>query len=254
MRLRILSAFVLSLILIVGATLLKPSSTNSPDPKVVSIDKDTSNSLKTNSELDIANLEASTDNQSKEKLTTTDLVGRQFMADYLSLAQAGEITDKSLELLTDKYVDNLPTISQSRKITYLDISTASDNKQTFQEYKNAITKINQEYESEIARVYTSNSNADDYDNFIYSMSKYIGSAYENAATKLSRIKVPTSLVEVHIKLVNAYFKSSESMSSLSLADTDPVVALVGAISIKTNINTEDSILLEISEIMRKYDL
>src|SRR4051812_19067963 len=63
---------------------------------------------------------------STEPLTTTDLIGRQMLSDYLNLAAAGEATDDSVAALAAKYVDNIGAASPVDVATSADIHVVPD--------------------------------------------------------------------------------------------------------------------------------
>src|SRR4051812_38343494 len=101
MRFRVTLALCLSFALILGATVFHVRASKSGAPTIVPVD---------NSREEMANAVEALGNDlnpdtstPSETLTTTDLVGRQLMSDYLSLAQSGQATEANIDTLANKY-------------------------------------------------------------------------------------------------------------------------------------------------------
>ena len=253
MRLRIFSALFLSVFLILGAALVKAREAKTLPNQIVSVENGPTNLPESYIPTEESDLSLGIPSTIEEKLTTTDLVGRQMILDYVNLAASGKATDETVTNLANKYTESIGGLSQSRKISYLNIETTPNSKQSFFDYENELTDINLSFEKQLSKLSSASASTME-DSAMYSAASVISSAYDIASSRLMKLKVPVSLVQAHVKLVNAYLGSAESMRSMSLGDSDPAVAFAGAVSVSSALESAETALIEIEGIMNRYDL
>ena len=205
MRFRIGLALCLSLILI-STTVWFRSHSNKTAPTLVAVDN--SAASETNDYTPTSTSDLGTQ-APDENLTTTDLVGRQLITDYINLARAGQATDENLASLGNKYADGVSNLQLNSApiVSLSDLSTVADTKANFKTYDEITTKIDSERVATVNQAYGKGQDLETLSSGIYILAKTIGEAYEGAATKLKGIKVPISLASLHLKLINNYLSS-----------------------------------------------
>lgn len=183
----------------------------------------------------------------KGPLSSTDLIGRGLIMDYIGLAASGQATEASIATLANQYVTSIPALSKAQTISYSDLKKVTDTKINFQNYADELIKIHNSYAEII-----NGTNLDAFTNLnpnLYSMASTLGQAYIEAASKLKSLPVPTSLIQVHLQLVNSYFSSAAAMNAISGTETDSAAAFAGLITLNDNLTKEDAFLSEISQIL-----
>ena len=251
MRARIISALLLSVVLIVGATWLKFDRNNPAEASLVSVENKPGQDTDTYIPTSEANLSNPVSTTTEERLTTTDLVGRQMIIDYLNLANAGSVTKESLDNLAEKYVDMVPSLATSPQISPAEIKLVTNSKNNFISYDEITTKIETERIKIINNIYASNGVSDILDVKFYKLAGAVGVAYENAAKRFLDIPVPALLAPAHTKLINNYLSTASGMKSISELDKDSITAFSGAIALNKSIGEEKMIVNEIIAILLK---
>jgi len=84
---------------------------------------------------------------------------------------------------------------------------------------------------------------------LYSFALTLSTAYTEAASKLKNLPVPASLVPTHLQLVNSYLSSATAMKAVSETEQDSAAAFAGLVVLNENLNKENTILTEISQIL-----
>lgn len=249
MRFRIGLALCLSLILISSTVWFRSRSNNGPAPTLVSVANPQINAgpaLATN--LDAYNAE-----NPEAALTTTDLVGRQLAVDYINLIQSDQISEEAIDNLIEQYVGGVGNLQLSLApvITLAEIITVADTKANFVAYDDITTQIDNERVNKANQAYGQGQDLDTLSSGIYILAQTIGEAYERAAAELKKIKVPTSLASLHLKLINNYLSTALGMKSIANTENDSTMAMAGMISASRNIEEEKQIVNQIIGILIK---
>ena len=252
MRFRILSALLLSIVLIVGATWLRFDVNKPTEVPLISAENkplpDTDTYVPT-AEADLSNSE----NIPTEEVKTAGLVARQLVLDYVDLAANGRATTENLDALVDKYISKIPTLNTSVSIKSSDLKEVVDSPKNFQEYGDYMFKINEDFGSVMNKAYR-NGNISDIGPGLSTFTQVVGQAYNNAATKLKNIPVPSSMASSHLELVNSYLSSAGAMDSISKTEKDSAIAFAGVITLNNNINNEAGILNEIFQTLNSHGI
>jgi len=182
-----------------------------------------------------------------EKLTTTDLIGRQLFMDYLDLAQNGQATDANIEKLGDNYAANIVRLDTPGTYTPPTLSVVPDSKDSFKAYASAFSAL---YNSYTERAKINFSEAGDISdlanpNFSSAM-KDMSSLYSKAAKDLAALPVPTSLVSAHQQLITLYMDNARALGVLSGIGTDPAAAYAALGTQAKNSQAEKDILAQIA--------
>jgi hypothetical protein len=194
---------------------------------------------------------ASSTTKSAAVLNKTDLIGRQLIFDYIELATGGNASDETIQALADKYAESIPTLSTPKKVTAFEIKTTTETKENFQAYADNITRIHTSFAT---KTRMAGAVPTELGQTLYSTSKKVGEAYLATAEELKKIPVPTSLVPLHLELVNKYYSSGSAMISLSKADSDPAIAFAGIIALRENTGAEQGILQAIELVLTRHGI
>ncbi|MBX4206381.1 hypothetical protein KW784_01180 [Candidatus Parcubacteria bacterium] len=187
-----------------------------------------------------------------EPFTTTDLVGRQLIMDYISLAQNGQATEDNLSLLADKYVESIPTVISAEQLSGFDLHIVPNDRKNFESYSAAL--------EEAYRAYATSLIANSGDGVIspdtagaHRFSK-IAEVYKAAASALKNLSVPAELAEAHLALVNIYLQDAAAAEALAGFDTDPTSSFAGLLAYKSNAEKEAEILSGIKQTLTGHGI
>lgn len=244
MRKSLAVSILLSLVLIGGATWFRVSNAGKVDSNLIATASKTIDwSEVTRYTQELGDTNAKSDG---EPLTSTDVISRQLLLDYIDLAATGQNTDENMALLADKYAESLPTLNTSKKIDAFKLKTTSGSYENLKKYSDKMTVVLANFKSKASR-YDNEAN-------LYASSNGLGSVYTNTADELASLEVPLELVPLHLELVNSYYSSGSALMALMKTESDPAVAFAGIISLNQNINIEESVLDEITTILNSHGL
>lgn len=252
MRRGVTLAITLSLILVIGAFWMKNSGPNS-GANLISGKAKTGQLSGTNEAFLNSILKASSA-EKQEPITDTDLMGRQLLMEYVSLAKGGEVDEKELTALAEKYVQGIPAIAPSVEITSKELRVVPDNQANFERYLAVATKIVEEYRRRVATAEQKPVNFNVFGTDVMTLTQNLSKAYLYAAENLKAMEVPSSLASSHLKLVNMYLTNAASMESITNVDANAAQAFAGMLSVNTNIEMEKATLEEINAILSTYGL
>jgi hypothetical protein len=248
MRFRLALALSISVLLIGGAswTRFSRADTYHADLAVVpsaALTADYQNLLAAS-----ATLSTSTP-KTQEPLTETDLIGRQMILDYISLAANGQATDATVNDLANRYIESLSTLNRASTISQAEIKIVANDKANFQEYANVLAQIHIEYAKQINKSGNTINIDPDNPSLDPEVTGRFQKAYALAASKLTDLSVPLTLVPSHLKLVNSYMSSAEAMKHIAAMDKDVISAFASLIVANENLTKETAALDEIARIL-----
>ncbi|KKQ83449.1 MAG: hypothetical protein UT07_C0004G0003 [Parcubacteria group bacterium GW2011_GWB1_38_8] len=251
MRFRLALALLISILLVVTASWSRFGTTNYA-PSIATLEQiQTDNEYYSDDSFIRDFLKPSTASTTlpAEPLSNTELIGRQLILDYIGLATSGQATEANIDAVANKYLESIPKIIKVQKISRSDIKIVPDNKSNFQNYADQILKIHREYAENINKAYTGANSLKTLNPAMYAFTLTFNISYINAANGLKNLPVPTSLADLHLQLINSYFSSAASMKALSETEQDSTAAFAGLIILNENLDKEDVILNEISNIL-----
>jgi hypothetical protein len=184
------------------------------------------------------------------ELTSTDLIGRQLLGDYVSLAVNGRANDSSILSLADQYVENIPTLIVPNTISYSDVKVAANNKDNLAKYSLELIRVQREYNSQYSSlnpnmVGEGSNLAKQYANFAFSAAQ----VYRDTATKLKNLSVPPVLAQNHYQLVNIYLSNAAAMEAVAKISSDPATAFAGIVLLGESVLKEQELLSKIGEVL-----
>ncbi len=183
-----------------------------------------------------------------EPLTGSDILSRQLVSEYISLATNGGGTDAELQSLADKYISSIPSLTTSTIVDYIELKTVTNTKDNFQRYADLVTKIHRTYASSIQEAYAGTA-IDSLGQKLYSVTDQLSSIYTKTSTELKNTSVPYELAPAHLRLINLYLSNASSLKAISNTETDSATAFAGLLVVNKNAEEEATILGEITRIL-----
>lgn len=243
MRPGIILAIIASLVLVGGASWSRLFSSKSASNLIAIEQKRVADDTSLQEAFASHQNSASTTAASSEPLTGTDLIGRQLILDYIGLAQGDQATEENLNILVERYIESVPTLIITRKISYTDLNIIPSSRASLVNYAAAIKKIYLNYSSGLLRAYSEDSAK------MASASSKMSSVYLEAVENLIELIVPSELAEAHLLLINTYLENSAAMEALARMETDPASAFAGLIALQSNSEKEQETLSAIEKIL-----
>lgn len=247
MKAQIVTAVLLSVVLVGGATWFRFVPNSNAQPSLVTINGGSRTS--DYDELlaqDFFQTSTSTTQTTDQPLTQTDLVSRQLFSDYLSLSSQNKATPENLASLAQKYATSIGNLSlSSTQISLTSVRVVIDSKENILAYGTAINTIRNKYAalvvSQKEQGDISEVGSPTFSNFMNTM----GNLYESSANELRVLSVPQSLVSNHIKLVNNYLENAAAVKALSEIENDPLNAYSALNTYSKNSEEETNLLINI---------
>lgn len=248
MRSRITLALFFSLVLILGASWFRAGN-EKVVVSVTSVDKPSgsdSYQFTPESTSDLSKTDVGTPD---ENLTTTDLVGRQLISEYMNLASAGQATEESITNLANKYADAIADIQTSPKVNALEINVVSNSKSNFQTYDLITTEIEKKRIKSINAIGINTKSIDASNTLLNETVLKISRAYETAAQELKKIAVPSALLTLHVSLINNYLSISSGAGSIPEGESDSALAFAQVVGAADAIKGSEQIVADIIKIL-----
>lgn len=191
---------------------------------------------------------ASTTPSSAGPLTGTDLISRQLITDYVTLATEGGANDSNINILADRYIESIPTLISQEMVAYADIRVVSNNQSSLKKYSEELVRIQREYAQEASLLKPQpliGGLSEDY----YEYASSMAATYRKVATSLASVNVPTILAQDHIELVNTYFANATAMEAISKIAKDPATGFAGMVLLGESIGKEQAFLEKIGKVL-----
>lgn len=250
MLFRVGIAVFLSFILIGGATWVRVSNQKSPAPTLIGVESSNTEGTLTYEDVYGPAKDAETAIP-EENLTTTDLIGRQLISEYISLSSKSELSPDSLMGLADKYIELVPSIKIAgiKTISVSDIETVSDTEENYLDYDENINVIYEEYIDSFDLVGEEELALNELPlDHVSSIQKI----YKNISQNLSDIAVPKSIASSHIKLINHYLSVENYLQKIIDESSDPVVAMANLIILSEKSQDEAMLIDDINDALSLY--
>lgn len=242
MLFRVGIALFLSFALMGGATWVRLSNKEAKRPSLLAVD--TPETLTENEYRDI--YWPKEGEGSEESLTTTDLISRQLVSEYITLSGSNALTASSINDLAQKYIDLAPTLKKTgvQKIPLSSLKTVPDSKQAYQEYDEYMNAIYEDYLAGFGPESPDEMDGEDPD--------ILQGIYQEMLDDIMLVEVPKSVAPSHLKLVNHYVLLNELLADILSETLDPIIAMANLIDLNEKIQEERAIIEEINEAISFY--
>jgi hypothetical protein len=249
MKFRPVHALLFSVVLIVGALWGQRSNAQKSAAELITINRN--NEIENNSFSSESRFLINSASTSPQDLTSTDLVGRQLIVDYVDLATSGKATPESIRDLANQYVDSVPNLARAKVVGYSDIKITSNLITNLQAYSEGIKAIQEKHLEDINKFNSLGEKTTTVGPALYSISLGLSNAYGAAALSLEKLEVPQAVAPAHLRLVNSFLSSAKAARAISETEKDPATAFSGLITLSGNFSKEKAIFEEISQILIK---
>lgn len=187
-----------------------------------------------------------------KSISENELLSREFFATIVSLQQTGNITEESLnsvsEIIGRKIEAPIIDDIYDTRSLILQSDTELSNEKYLENFDNLVVKYeNSDIGSELTLISQGLGNNDPQ--ALYA-AKTIASAYRSFGEELIKIPVPDSLAEIHLRLANNYEKTGQSIEGLTQTLLDPIIAMRAIINYKKYSDALVSDLEELSRILQ----
>ena len=179
------------------------------------------------------------------QLTNTDLVSRQLIGDYISLAASGKATDESVNALAEKYAGQIPSLSVSKTISITDLKAGGNSQSDYQAYGDQLKKIYTSYKDAATKAKASSTTG-------APPTAALIKAFSQTASQLQNMPVPLELVNLHLQLVNLFLSSTAALEYMNEATTDPMTAFSGIITLNQDLDKEETVSKSIDMVLASH--
>ncbi|OGI60369.1 hypothetical protein A2641_01475 [Candidatus Nomurabacteria bacterium RIFCSPHIGHO2_01_FULL_37_25] len=186
-------------------------------------------------------------NSDTENLTATERFSRELFATIVSASQNGAVNEASIEKLTSSLAEKVQNSPPRKVFSIFDVKVVNnDTVQAFKNYNDALNSI-----------YTKNSGINytvldvlqefivDEDNVDASVLAKLDPIIKNmnkVMEELIKTRVPQSISDLHLKVINSHERIIENLSDIRLYDSDPIMTLGGISNYQKNVNQLESSL------------
>lgn len=184
-------------------------------------------------------------------LTTTDLVSRQLMGDFMNLSINGQATQGSIENLAGRYAELIESLggASAEEFMLSDLNVVPANQNTLASYRQSLDEAKESFWIDSEESADEIDESDEYEAAIV-----MSILYESMVNRLLELSVPQSVASAHLALVNNYSTLAAEMLLVSNSDSDPMLIIANLSSLSDNLDREERLWGNIDQILAKHDL
>lgn len=171
---------------------------------------------------------------SDKPLTKNEVLSRELLTLVVSLKQTNSLTPEAQDLIADEIGKQVIVAEPADLYTKKDIHSVLTTTTTTKAYRADLKKINDKYfDQDIGGELPLIAQAlDNKDSQALKLLLDTGDAYKNFGEDLTKINVPSSLVEQNIILANAYNNTGEAILSMKDMIDDPLSGMRAIVQYK----------------------
>lgn len=187
-----------------------------------------------------------------KQITQNAMLSRQVLATILALQQEGGISEESIASIADSIGGEIKTTPIPDIYTKEMLTITSDSPTTNAKYLSDWKKINDKYSNSdigqeliiIAQGIVANDKQAMYS------TQGIADTYRSFGKDLSEITVPSSLVEIHLNLINNYEKNGKAIEEMQELVDEPIIGMRGLLNYKKYNDALISSIENLTEILQ----
>ena len=173
---------------------------------------------------------AATSTAQSAPLTTTDILSREFFANYAALRQSGNLSESSGQELVAKLLDDAENkvVIVTTVYTQADILTSTDaSNDALIAYRERLNTIigKHSYKALGSELETVQAAMNAQDEKLLAPLAKAHKAYAAITKELLAVSTPKSLVDLHLSFVNSFNALAESSKKMSESIADPIIAV-----------------------------
>ncbi len=176
---------------------------------------------------------------------TTDDLGRDLFAEYLSLKREGSVNPFMINQVADRLsAEYVPQVSISQ-VSPEELRVVEDSDVVLRSFGNSVASIKNKY----TNIYLENPfTQDDFGGASLgpdSKAKmlYISDLYAGMAQEMRALAVPRSFTQTHAQLISSYIISSEGFREFALLEENPIEAMFGIQKHSEAVDLEEDALI-----------
>lgn len=190
------------------------------------------NPLKSGPDDKMANFKivASVSAEENNELTKTDILARDFFANFLALRESGNINEESAGQLTESFLANINQQQTEDRYKISDLKIINEEeKNSVKDYGNNLAEIIKKYyglreENELTIINRALETQDETE--LQKLNAVIN-FYEDASSELIKIKVPKSIAYEHLITANSAWNIAQALKLTKIFFIDTVQGLIG---------------------------
>lgn len=192
---------------------------------------------------------------SNATLSQTELVSRQLFTDYMGLKSRGQISPEEILSLADQYAVNIVrTEIASTEVSLNQLVTVANTEENLAHYGEVITNIRSKYKALTSTRYPGGQLTDINNRVFASFLVSAGELYGLAANELLAVRVPISLAQNHLEIVNGYFANAAALKLLAETSENPMGGYAAFNFYVKNIEKETSLMIFIQQTLIAYGI
>jgi hypothetical protein len=187
----------------------------------------------------------------EENLTETDKFSRELFSTVVTLGQAGQIDQNTIDKLSNSMVEQMVNPATKKVFSFSDIKTTPDSSvKAVQDYSNALNSIFKKS----SMLFKSSYEGVAYEiskNFADVLQKYVANTEDASildgldptiremralVEAMSGMNVPEEFLALHLGALNGIERAVENLSDIKLANSDPILAMGAGQKLEENIN------------------
>lgn len=220
MATRVVLSLFISLVMI-GATIFARLSTNDDAGGIIAIPNPEPRS-ETKKEIFLSENQRNTESEGPVMLKAEDVIARQMLSELSELSASGRATSENLNVIANAYVNGIASQKiVSKKIANIqDLSVMTDTPENIFQYGKEMISLRSKYADSVRKISSGvePNNVTGFNRFIAAS----GDLYLASANELLRIRVPATLAENHLAIINNYFQSAEALKIIADSPDDPL--------------------------------
>lgn len=245
MKAQIVTAVLLSVVLVGGATWFRFVSPQTAPAQLVAVSS--SDGLREINAEEFFRIPAE---DAPPELTQTDVLSRQLFSDYIGLKSSGRATPENLNSLAEQYANTMFTEERvDANVTLSQLNIVADSNQALIDYNQKVLAMRSKYESMIKSLTVQSDFSDITDPLFIKFMLAVSTTYEQAVAELKKMPVPTSLANNHLDLINNYFSSIKATRSISQIEDNPISALAALSAQSKNSQEEEALVANIKVLL-----
>lgn len=163
-------------------------------------------------------------------LTKTDILARDFFANFLSLYQSGKLDEQNKKKLTESFLAEINQEKLPDQYKLSDIKIINDNSNTaLKNYGDETARIINKYQATVAEdeiTIINRALKEESGKELQKLDSAIN-LYQNVSRDLLQIKIPSDMSSHHLNLINSAYNLSLALMNIKETLKDPIKGIIG---------------------------
>jgi len=175
--------------------------------------------------------------------TITDSLSKNLFNNYIKFKQEGTYNVKTQAEIVEAIAQDVNSITKEDDVySKKDITVVASTNESLKNYGDNFALIQNKYTNQIAEI-----NIPDETLYIETLSQ----SYKNFGKELSKLLVPTSVSDTHIKIINNLNVVGQSLVEISTSETDPVKGLFAIKNYENAATEQQNLYITLAEYFKR---